>query len=350
MRKKLKTIALLMAMGLWMFIPPDRALGNFVELADIDSGLTSPTGDYRWRDVADQLYSADYWDNYNYTEALVQVVFDSVGSPFHGTLIAVNLKPNFAYQLKLVGTPWTSANERIGLAGRWWQEIWDGSNWSNGQNLNDNGVGASPNPNDLDYFDRRDLTDPDLIDPKNPNGNLYRYTGYLVFDYFITGGAGNAVVEFETDSSFHVLWKTSQRTHTDDDGPTTSSTFDADESFDADELSAYDDTGGDDYPLQTVDVFGEWERLPVEGVYLQPGDYHVQIILTEESFHGSGVITYAGNWAGAMGANIQFFITYPSDKDKDGDVDGSDLIEYMSIMDIGLEEFAESFGNNDCPY
>ena len=92
--KYLRIIALLGLMGLWMFGPMDRALGNFVELADIDSGLTSPTGDYRWRDVADQLYSADYWDNYNYTQAIVQVVFDSVGSPFHGTLIAVNLKPS----------------------------------------------------------------------------------------------------------------------------------------------------------------------------------------------------------------------------------------------------------------
>ncbi len=195
-------------------------------------------------------------------------------------------------------------------------------------------------------IDTRDLTDPDLIDPNNPNGNLYRYTGYLVFDYFITNSVGNAVVEFDTDSSFHVLWKISQIEHTDDDGPITSSTFDADESFDADELSAYDDTGGDDYPLQTVDVFGEWERLPVEGVYLQPGDYHVQIILTEESFHGSGVISYAGSWAGAMGANIQFFITYPSDKDKDGDVDGVDLTALMNdFTSETLEDFTAHFGS-----
>ena len=39
-----------------------------VELEDIDSGTTSPTGQYRWRDVADQLYSENYWNNYNYTK------------------------------------------------------------------------------------------------------------------------------------------------------------------------------------------------------------------------------------------------------------------------------------------
>lgn len=36
------------------------------------------------------------------------------------------------------------------------------------------------------------------------------------------------------------------------------------------------------YPLQTVDVFGKWERFPMGGMYLQPGDYLVQIILTQE--------------------------------------------------------------------
>ena len=295
MWKKLWITWLFMAMGLLILGPPDRAFGVFVELADIDSGLTSPTGDYRWRDVADQLYNSTYRDSYNYPKAFVQVEFDPVGSSLHGTLTALNLKPNFAYQLKLVGTPGSAGNEPIGLAGRWWQEMWDGSNWTNGQNLNNKGDGSSPNPNDLVYFQRRDVTD-----PASPTGYLYRYTGYLVFDYFITDGAGDAVVEFDTDSSYHVLWKTSQRARTDDDGPVTSTTFDADDS------PAYDDTGGDDYPLKTVEVFGEWERLPVGGVYLQPGDYQVQIILTEESFHGSGG-SYAGNWAGAMGADIEVF-------------------------------------------
>lgn len=323
-----------MAMGLWMFGPLDRALGTVVELADIDSGLTSPTGDYRWRDVADQLYSENYWDDYNYTQAIVQVDFDSVGSPFHGTLTAVNLKPNFAYQLKLVGTPGTSANENIGFTGRWWQEMWDGLNWNYGKNLNDKGDGYSPSPNDLVYLDRRGIPE-----PSSPTGHLYQYTGYLVFDYFITDGAGNAMVEFELDSSYHVLWKTSQRTHTDDDGPITSTTFDADNS------PAYFDTGGDDYLIQTVDIFGEWERRPVGETYLQPGVYQAQIVLTEESFHESGSLPHAGNWASVMGADIQFVITYPSDKEKDGDVDGSDLIALMNdVTPETLQDFAAHFG------
>jgi hypothetical protein len=264
-------------------------------LEDIDSGLTSPTGNYRWRDVADQPYREDYRISYNYTQANVTVTHELVGTTPQGTLNANNLKPNFAYQLKLVGFPGTPSNERIGLAGRWWQEEWDGSEWTNGQNLNNKGDGSSPNPNDIVYFARRDVPD-----PTSPTGLHYRYTGYLVLDYFITDDDGNAILEFEIESSYHVLWKTSQRVRTVDDGPLKSRIFDADLS------AAYDDTGGDDYPSQTVTIFGEWERLPTGGVYLQPGDYHAQIVLTEESFHGSGG-SFAGSWAGAMGAEIQFY-------------------------------------------
>ena len=57
----------------------------------------------------------------------------------------------------------------------------------------------------------------------------------------------------------------------------------------------------------TVGVFGEWERLYVGGIYLRSGVYTCQIVLTEESFHGSGG-TYAGNWAAAMRATISFEI------------------------------------------
>ena len=331
--KKLGMIMPLVAIGLWVFGQPDGASGVTIELA----GISSPAGDYRWRDVADQIYSADYRGNYDYTQAEVEVAFDDVGAALYGTLAATNLKPNFAYQLKLVGTPGTSANERLGLAGRWWQEEWNGSTWSNGQNLNDKGNGFSPNPNDQVYFSRRYTAD-----PTSPTGYRYRYTGYLVFDYFITDGAGEALVNFETLSSYHVLWKTSQRAHSADDGAIRSATFDADES------AAYDDMGGDDYPSQTVGVFGEWERLPMGGVYLQPGGYLAQIILTEESFHGSGG-SYAGNWAGAMGADIQFFITCHSDLDRDGDVDGTDLAEYIhDDGGVSLVDFATNFGESAC--
>ena len=128
-----------------------------VELAPCDAS------NYRWRDIATNLYAASYQDSYTYQDAGVAVTFEyCLDSTFTGHLSASNLKPNFAYQLKLVGKPeavWgpdgdDATNERIGYAGRWWR--------------------ITPNPgnsNDQDYEAHKD--DPEYI-----------YEGYLLFDFF----------------------------------------------------------------------------------------------------------------------------------------------------------------------
>jgi len=254
--------------------------------------LTSPNGVLRWMDVANQEYSSSYINSYNYSQATVTVNYHDVGNTLSGRLTARNLKPNFAYQLKIVGTPGTPDNERIGLAGRWWQETWNGSAWTGGQNLNNKGNGTSPNPNDATYYTRRLIAD-----PTSPTGYHYRYTGYLMFNYFITDSNGDATIDFETGSCYHVLWKTSQRSRTPDDGPIKTVTFDPDPS-----QTAYDQ----DYPSSTISIFGEWERLPMGNVNLTPGQYNCTIILTEESFHGTGPLE--GNWAAAMSGNMTFTI------------------------------------------
>jgi len=289
---KLGSRLLLLVAILATTTPAARA--TVISLADIDSGLTSPTGTYRWLDVADQAYNATYRSTYNYTQAAVQVEYDESAATLHGTLTATDLKPNFAYQLKLVGPPGTDSNERIGLAGRWWEQTWTGSGWSSGGNLNNKGDGSSPNPNDITYFGRRDIPD-----PTSPTGLQYLYSGYLVLDYFITDGNGDATVSFEADSSYHVLWKTSQSTATANDGPVEVAAFDSVPSH-----PAYD---GMSYSAGSVGIFGEWERLPTGGVFLDPGAYSCSLMLTEESFHGSGG-AYAGAWAAAMGGDLQFTI------------------------------------------
>ncbi len=269
-----------------------------VELADIDSGLTSPSGDYRWLDIADQLYDGStsegsFIDDYNYTQARVTVQYSRNGSSLSGILIAQNLKPNFAYQLKLAGFLDTPSNELIGFTGRWWQEEWNGTGWINGQNLNNKGDGSFPNPNDLTYLERRDIPD-----STSPNGKKYKYTGYLPFDHFITDENGNAAFSFEVNSSYHVFWKTTQRSPKAADGNVIITAFTPTPSY------AYY-TG---YPESTVLTFGEWERLPVGGVFLPNGIYEAEFVLTEESFHGSGDNQYDGAWAAAMGAPTDFSI------------------------------------------
>jgi hypothetical protein len=285
------TRLLLIVLGTRICGLASEASAQMIQLYAVDSGLSSPSANYRWLDVADQEYSAVFRTNYRYTQATVVVNLIASPQPVHGTLVATHLKPNFAYQLKFVGNTGT-ANERIGLAGRYWQEEWIGAGWTNGQNLNNKGNGYFPTPNDDTYFSRRDLAD-----TNSPTGLHYQYTCYLVADYFITDSNGNATVpSFELDSSYHVLWKPSQRTRVTNDGPLKSVSFQASSA-----QPAYDTN----YPERTVSVFGEWERLPTGGIQLRPGEYPCEVVLTEESFHGSGG-QYAGSWAAAMSGNIHF--------------------------------------------
>jgi hypothetical protein len=283
-----QTQRVLLASGLSVAAQEEKS----VWLAPPAGPSATHTADYRWLDVANNLYSEAYRKTYEYSEALVQVTFYETYPFFHGTLTASNLKPNFAYQLKLVGKPDDASNENIGLAGRWWQEHWNGSAWTGGQNLNNKSDGSSPNPNDDVYFDTRDTPS------SSPTGKLYRYTGYLVFDYFITDSEGNANLNFEAENSYHVLWKKTQRTNVTGDGPLKETTFQPTSSN-----LGYDT----DYSQSTITIFGEWERLPAGGIFLQPDDYNCTLVLTEESFHGSGG-AYAGNWAGALEADASFTI------------------------------------------
>ena len=255
--------------------------------------VADPVGSPRGLDVANQMYVDGYEDTYDYSSASVSVDFFTGAQTLHGTLVASGLKPNFAYQFKLYGIPETDSNEQIGLTGRWNEEEWDGSVWVDNGNLNSKGDGSSPNPNDVVYFARRDVLD-DI--GGSPTGKKYRYTGYLVFDYFITNEAGNATLVFAQDSSYHVLFKTSQRTRTADDGPIKSYTF---VGGNPDPVSAYDTV----YSETTEEVFGEWERLPAGGMQLPSAHYEGKFWLTEESFHGSGV---AGSWGAAMEGAVSF--------------------------------------------
>ena len=311
-------------LGIGIFVPSTKAYEVTVHLEDINSATTAPPGNFRWLDVANQPYIQSVRENYDYTEADVMVTYEIVAGTLQGTLTAFNLKPNFAYQLKLSGISGTAANERIGLAGRWWQEEWNGSTWVNGKNLNNKGDGSSPSPNDVLYYTRREIPD-----STSPTGLLYKYSGYMVFDYFITDEHGDAAFNFEANSSYHVLWATNDSDvydppgdqdpdytgHRDrdpnNDGPREESTFDADLSIVRQSdvvVSAYDDTGDDDFPPRTVAIFGEWERLPVGEVFPEIGDdFAAQLVLTEESFHGSGD-QYVGGWAAAMVANISYSV------------------------------------------
>jgi len=258
-----------------------------------------PNSDYRWMDVADQPYSVAFQNSYSYDNAQVQVTYNTVGRQLVGTLTATNLKPNFAYQFKLIGESTyklgdtnDGCNELIGLNGRWWEQEWTGSSWTAGWNLNNKGDGSSPNPNDTVYYARRNTPD-----SGSPTGLNYKYTGYRVFEYFITDENGSAAFDYTFNNCYHVLFKTTQSSPGINDGPVVTRTFDVNPAV----HTQYDT----DYPEKTVSIFGEWERLPKNGVGLRPGDYSCYMLLTEESFHGSGL---QGWWAHAMKGQARFTI------------------------------------------
>jgi len=306
----------LCALAVCLSLLLQSAAGETANLTRIDPGLTSPTGYYRWMNVADQIYAASYRDSYSYDLATVQAAIETPSPVLRGVLVGTNLKPNFAYQLKLVASPDAPCNERIAKAGRYWEQTWSGTEWSSGWNLNNKGDGSYPSPNDLTYLARRDIAD-----GTSPTGKLYRYTGYLLMDFFITDDNGNATLSFQADSSYHVLWSGSGIY-----SGAKIATFDP---------STINPAYSTDYPPSTISIWGEWERLPLGGIFLDSGAYTCQMILTEESFHSYS--TYGGIWAAAMGAQISFSILLPGDANRDCRVDIADLIFIRNRLNASVE-------------
>jgi hypothetical protein len=260
--------------------------------AGANSTVLANTGasDQRWKDVAHTLYAESYRTGYAYDQARVVVDYESHANTLVGRLVAANLKPNFAYQIKLEAIPGSDCAERLGSVGRYWRDTWDGTAWTEAWNLNNKGYGSYPNPNDLAYLAERDTTDAD-----SPTGLHYRFTIYLLLAYMITDENGNGTADLRMDSSYHVLWRADQRTRGASDGPIVPRTFTPSASS-----AAYDADGTE----QTVGVFAEWERLPTGGLRLPNGDYDLNLVLTEESFHHGD--EFDGWWTTVMKGRLAF--------------------------------------------
>ena len=261
--------------------------GSSVRLGLAPALTCKPKPVFRWKDALDQEYGEAFRKTFSYEKAEVVVSFPKAGPAFAGTLRARGLKPNFAYQMKLVGMPsglWgekgdDGSNGRIGRVGRWWEP------GETGGNLYSFSWSGEP--------------------PKEPDPA--KMEGYLLFGYFVTDAEGHAEVPFRVDSSFHVLWKTSQwgGPSKDDAKPTRHPVV-------AEKGGAYDRS----FPEGEVELYAEVERgRPAIGaVRLEPGRYHCFVLLTEESFHAYGD-PLAGDWAAALAAPVDFTITEPAPHD-----------------------------------
>jgi hypothetical protein len=274
----------------------------------------------RWMDIADNLYSPAYQSSFTYAQPLVTITYSSTSSNFSGTLTATGLKPNFAYQMKLVGNAdmddWT--NEQLGYAGRWWR--------------------VQPNPgnsNDADYAENRD--DPDYI-----------YQGYLLFDFFSTDQQGNATVNFSANSSYHVLWATNDSTETGTGHKNPGANDSAVVYYDfaaspATNSAAY----STDYGSARVGIFAEWESgRPLPGQLSFPaGEYLCKFVLTEESFHQSGL---GGGWTSVLEAEVNFIAPIPDgDVNADGNVNAADVLLAIQVALDSRHPTPEQFGHGD---
>lgn len=233
-----------------------------------------PEPSFRWLDALDQPYSQAFRESFSYADADVVLRYAGRGPAFEGTLRARKLKPNFAYQVKLVGMPpslWgeeghAPSNRRIGEVGRWWRPGEDGHN--------------------AYLFEDAEKAEME---------------GYILFDYFVTDAQGRAETDLRLDSSFHVLWKTSQWPPAERDSEPTHHTVVAEG-----ENPAYERS----FPRGEFGLYAEHQygRPPIGQVRLEPGHYRCFLLLTEESFHAWGNPD-GGDWAAALAAPVEFTIT-----------------------------------------
>lgn len=234
------------------------------------TGSNDPENE-RWSDISGNYYSEKFISSFDYegNDVQVLVLIEENSDTLRGRLEAKGLKPNFAYQIKLRGIFENFESfEKVGYAGRW------------------RFPGKVTNFTDSDYQSIKDKSDVEA---------------YILFDFFVTDKNGNAVRNFELDSSLHVLWNGSRQHGLPDlDDVLTVN-------VDASDPKIYS------RPKKSVNIELLWAEREINRYsktdqkrFLLPGKYEAELVLTEESFHSSG--NDGGYWATVFKGNISFVI------------------------------------------
>lgn len=292
MRRVRWYILALLGIAALVLIPARRPTRPHIESMTTHSAIlkprpVAPPEALRWLDVLGTPYAEafrcdDFYEGPDGPQ--VQIRWGAAGQTFAGDLVASGLKPNFAYQMVLMGRvalPPRGAgsdaraaleaetSRQLGHWGRWWCE-------GCGCNVTDAGLS-------------RHLA--------------HGVRGYLLFDYFLTDLRGSASKPFSLDSSYHVLWRTSQRQARQQDG----------------RPESHQVTRGAvgyglrvDEPGGMAEIFAERETArPRPGeLRLPAGDYQATFVLVEESFHDNdrAPVPLGGFWARVLQAPVEFTI------------------------------------------
>ncbi len=239
-----------------------------------------PTARQRWWDIADQPYSSAFRRSFAYSGARVTLSFERAPATkyFRGHLSARNLKPNFAYQMKLVGKPvsgsrgWKDrgddlSNERLGRAARWWDDT------------------AFRNADDKWY---------DAFYLNTPPTRRRTIYGYQFIGNFVTDENGGAEVPVEGRYAYHITWQDWQYGAKE----VVAGTYHVGSSTPP--FYAY----GERRDPKLVKLWYEWEPKRAREIRLTPGTYQCRFVLTEETFHnqlGGTNNPLGGYWATVMG-------------------------------------------------
>lgn len=290
----------------------------------------------RWWDINNNQFNdwiTDGAPNGKFSYAVnphVTLTYDkSPAAPFFiGHIDATDLKPNFCYQLKLVGKPvfgsrgmgrnssyvdfagmthkvgntsvngddW--ANEQIGYAGRWW----DDNNHAPGTNLDDSYY--------LDYY--RNPVRTGKPAPSSPA--IHTVYGYHFMGSFVTNGEGEAHTDFTGRFSYHVDWAAWQGGNKN----AYHGTFPLRGWLSSSNPTSYY-AYGPTAPLTAVSLYYEYQSDRPQAVHLAPGTYHCRFILTEESFHNSSYTPLGGYWKSVL-ATEDFDAAGRPDRDATNDV------------------------------
>ena len=226
----------------------------------------------RWADIAGNFYSSAFCRKFSYEDTngpTVWISIKPVAETLKGRLEAHGLKPNFAYQLKLMGNFLDRKSfENIGYKGRWRLP------------------GRPTNYTDYDY---------------EQYANKSNVEAYIIFDYFVTDGRGNAILDFSLDKSIHVLWNLSRQT------PQVRVPDIRRYELDASDPEIY---ARPKKNISTEYIYAEPEiirYLSNDKIKLPPGKYNAFLTLTEESFHSYGMDN--GYWATPLKLPVEFYIS-----------------------------------------
>lgn len=248
----------------------------------------------RFEDIDDFRFSYEFEHSFSYKDAVVTLSYNPAPAEkyFVGHIEAKGLKPNFAYQLKLVGKPsygkrgWGNAgddraNEAIGRATRWWND-------TTGENTFDN------------YF--RELYQRPAAFRRD---TIY---GYDFMGDFITDSEGSASQDFDGSKAYHITWQDKQSGHKDVVAGL----------FKISSLQAPYYGYGIALPEHTVKLWYEWQAGRDHEVKLPKGDYNCRFLISEETFHAVDENPKGGRWPAVLAT--EDFVNGKPDGDVSNDV------------------------------